>query len=227
MISDDYYSRLVSGTGKALLEFERNRVFFESILTERVKKLSKPYIQVEKPKKKDQLIIAPGAGASFRQWAPANFANLCDKIIAEYSIEILICGSKQDRAIAAEITDRMKEKKKRIHNMCGETSLIELINLISSTKVVVANESSPIHVAAAVNTTAICLSNGNHFGRFNPYSKLGNNRIITLYPPKIAQRLNGEYEELVKEYYNGSKEDINKISVEDVFNSFKEIAKFS
>ncbi|MEQ9443503.1 MAG: glycosyltransferase family 9 protein [Cyclobacteriaceae bacterium] len=219
VLGDAYYTHIVTGTSNVLFEYEKNRVFIDKVLDEQTSYFDKPFIPV-KSRKLNAVVVCPGAGAKFRQWSPCNFAVLCDKIVEEVAVDVVLCGSKSDKVHAGVIIERMKNKN-NIYDRCGETTLIELVNLIASAKIVIANESSPVHIAVAVDTPAICLSNGNHFGRFNPYPPKMTKKVTTLYPPKLTERLESDYESLVSDYYRGSKEDINQISVLHVFKAFQ------
>lgn len=54
-------------------------------------------------------------------------------------------------------------------NLAGKTSLPEFCELVRRAQFLVGNETSAIHIAAAVGTPSICLLGGGHFGRFVPY----------------------------------------------------------
>jgi ADP-heptose:LPS heptosyltransferase len=56
-----------------------------------------------------------------------------------------------------------------ITNLIGATSLSELASIIKGARLLIANETSAIHIAAAVSTSAICVLGGGHYGRFMPY----------------------------------------------------------
>ncbi|WKN29791.1 glycosyltransferase family 9 protein [Porifericola rhodea] len=221
-IGDSYYTHMIGQTDQQQFEWNKNHIFFEELLNENCDRYTRPIIQQDS-RRSNTIVVCPGAGARFRQWSALNFAELCYQILSEYDISIVLCGGKADCELSTQIFNYTKTNNK-IYDRCGKTTLIELIDLIASAKMVIANESSPIHIAAAVGTNAICLSNGNHFGRFNPYSVKNDGNITTLYPPVIAKRILFDYEGLVSEYYMGSQEDINQISVLDVFKSFQ---KFS
>ena len=48
--------------------------------------------------------------------------------------------------------------------------MLELVEIIRGAMLVVSNESSPVHIAAATATPSVCLVGGGHFGRFMPYT---------------------------------------------------------
>ena len=54
-------------------------------------------------------------------------------------------------------------------NWVGRTSLPGLAAVLAHAELLVGNETSAIHVAAAVGTPAVCILGGGHYGRFMPY----------------------------------------------------------
>ena len=56
-----------------------------------------------------------------------------------------------------------------LQNWAGRTSLQELIAIIARAHILVGNETSAMHIAAAVSTPSVCIVGGGHYGRFIPY----------------------------------------------------------
>lgn len=129
-------------------------------------------------------------------------------------IKIRICGNKNDTATAKEII--LKCKSELIEDLTGKTSLSELISVISNAKLLISNETCSVHIGAAVDTNTICISNGKHFGRFNPYPEEMACFIKTIYPQQILNEMH-DYFALVRKYYINSEVNINKITPEKVF----------
>lgn len=205
---------------KVLLEdffqFYSNRRFVDSI-TESVSGLKRTEIETKGiPKSREYIVLFPGAGAISRIWSPKRFAELCRLIRSAYSLPIFICGDSRDHENANMIIRQAAISD--IENMTGKTPLPQLVNLIANSELLISNETCAVHIAAAVGTRTVCLSNGNHFGRFTPYPKSLADNIMTIYPPEISERVN-EYEKLIVEYAISSSVDINKITAEHVFNA--------
>ena len=218
-VADKYYTRLIPAKKEILFEFYRNREFFETLLGTKLD-ITKPFINTESivtkltPLKK-YVVIFPGAGAKFRQWDTAKFAAVADYIYSKYGYEILLTGSKNDGKIAREIISKTKCAK--IANVCGKIKLPELAKIISKSEFLIAGDTGAYHIGVAVNAKVICISNGNHFGRFVPYPKEIYDRVLYIYPDAITEKLD-DYDYLISQYGFGSKLDINNIRAEDVFN---------
>jgi ADP-heptose:LPS heptosyltransferase len=54
-------------------------------------------------------------------------------------------------------------------NWAGRTNLSQLTAVLAGAKLLLANETSATHLAAAAGVPAVCLLGGGHFGRFMPY----------------------------------------------------------
>jgi len=113
------------------------------------------------------LVLFPGAGAILRRWPPERFAALAIALHTSHGLQPVICGSGADAAMGEAIAAQLGNLP--VTNLCGATSLLELIGVISSADLLVANETSASHIAAATGTPSICLLGGGHFGRFMPY----------------------------------------------------------
>jgi ADP-heptose:LPS heptosyltransferase len=96
-----------------------------------------------------------------------------------------------------------------------------MAKLISVAEILVSNEASAVHFAACVSTPFVCISNGNHFGRFNPYPKEMEISGKYIYPAEIEKNLDDK-ELLEKEFRFDSNLDINTITTEKVIKVLSE-----
>ncbi|MFZ1323254.1 MAG: glycosyltransferase family 9 protein [Ignavibacteria bacterium] len=162
----------------------------------------------------DYIVLFLGAGYHKRMWNPKKFAELCRLIRKKCDLRIILCGSNFDTKNAAII---MKTSGiDRIEDYTGRTTLPQLVNLIANSRLLISNETCSVHIAASVGTKAVCISNGNHFGKFNPYPEELAENIITIYPAEVTSRME-KYEELIREYEISSDLDIDQISAEEIF----------
>jgi heptosyltransferase-2 len=124
--------------------------------------------------------INPGATyGSAKRWIPERFAEIANWFLKDTGGSVIIFGSKNEMDIAHEIElhirrqnkdisavlppPRNEEQEKRLLNVAGETSLRELIALISECDAFVTNDSGPMHIAYAVKTPLVAL-----FGSTDP-----------------------------------------------------------
>ncbi|WP_457600679.1 glycosyltransferase family 9 protein [Hydrogenivirga sp.] len=95
----------------------------------------------------DYLVLNPFSNFPLKEWSMDNWARLIGSL---EGVNVVVTGLPSDR----EKADRLKE---RVHfvDLVGRTSLRELMALIKGAKLVVSNDSSPVHIANAVGVPAI------------------------------------------------------------------------
>jgi ADP-heptose:LPS heptosyltransferase len=113
------------------------------------------------------IVIAPGASWQPKMWPVRHFAELIRQLNSQFSIHFVLCGGKGDYALCTELEQDVDLNN--LTNLAGRTSLLELVSVIQAAALVVSNDSSPVHIAAATATPAVCILGGGHFGRFLPY----------------------------------------------------------
>jgi ADP-heptose:LPS heptosyltransferase len=112
------------------------------------------------------IVLFPGANWEGRQWPARRFADIASKVYKETGLISVVCGRPADKKLAEEISTSTDTP---VVDLTGKTSLCELIGAIAGAVAVVTNETSAVHIAAAVNTPSVCILGGGHFGRFMPY----------------------------------------------------------
>ncbi|MBI3394671.1 MAG: glycosyltransferase family 9 protein, partial [Spirochaetia bacterium] len=114
-------------------------------------------LQVKAP-----ILVAPSSVWPTKRWTPYGFAELCAKLVEAYGSDVLLVGSKDDGVIAQDVMNFVEETVPprmagRIHNVCGKTSLSGLFSLMKRSRMLVSNDSAPVHFgcAAGIPVTAI------------------------------------------------------------------------
>jgi heptosyltransferase-2 len=91
------------------------------------------------------VVFAPGAAyGRAKQWLPARFAELAQRLDASHVATVLI-GAKGDVTACDEVA-----RAARVVNLAGRTDLVTVAGLLASSRAVVANDSGAMHLAAAV-----------------------------------------------------------------------------
>ncbi|MFN3479262.1 MAG: lipopolysaccharide heptosyltransferase II [Thermodesulfovibrionales bacterium] len=117
--------------------------------------------------KRPVLGLNPGAtyGAA-KRWLPERFAEVAGWFIKDTGGTVIITGSVSERPIADEIIKNINPDLRSsgaVHNLAGNTTLRELILLISECDLYLSNDSGPMHIAYAVGTPLVAL-----FGSTDP-----------------------------------------------------------
>jgi ADP-heptose:LPS heptosyltransferase len=95
--------------------------------------------------------LHPGAGDPGRRWPAENFARVGDALSAE-GARIVVTGTQAEQRLAETVVGAMKAPAL---NLCGRLSLGGLAGLLSNCRVVVSNDSGPLHLAAAVGAATV------------------------------------------------------------------------
>ena len=100
-----------------------------------------------------------------KRWPTARFAELNDSL-QQQGFQLWIMGSAKDQAIGDEIATQAQIKE-HLHNLCGRTSLVEVIDLLSCATIVISNDSGLMHIACAVGVP-VCAIFGSSSPSFTP-----------------------------------------------------------
>lgn len=177
VLSAQWYTQLVDTGNNVLFEFNRNRIFTEALTEARII-LDAPYLkQSTGISAESHIVLFPGAGEKQKQWPVEYFAE-CIQLMKGF--HFYVCGGAGDFDLGERIKQLNPEMA--IENLCGKTSLIELCKLIGESRLLITNDSSAIHIAACMNTPAICIGNGRHYGRFTPYPEDKGHQLYFLFP---------------------------------------------
>ncbi len=183
VINDKKYSGLISDIPPLAFEFERNRSFFSKLLDEELAAIQPVYETFGQ--KENKVIVCPGANSASRQWSPSNFYRLCEYINTHVpSFTFYICGSASDKDLAAAIVRSGNSLK--FTDLTGKMTLSDLQKFMSTSQLVLCNDSAPYHMGAMLGIPVICISNGNHYGRFCPYPSIYNKRNLEIFPPALS-----------------------------------------
>ena len=216
-LTNFFYTRVIPVKTNSPFEYLKNHSFIEEI----VGPFKIPTFELKLEKKDPKIItIFPGAGRPYRKWAPEKFAEIVNWITKTLKLKIYILGTKSD----FEAGEIIRGNNKNVINYCGKIKLIESIELVAKSKLLIGNESGPAHVGASLGVPTIAISNGNHFGRFHPYPKEINNTIYFIYPPEIKNEITrNNTESLIKKYRLRSVANINNVDTDQVITLLKEI----
>jgi heptosyltransferase-2 len=109
--------------------------------------------------------LMPGAeyGAA-KRWPAAHYAAVA-AVLAGAGNDVVVLGSAKERPIGAEVTARAGSA--RVRNLCGETSLADVVDLLAAADVAVSNDSGLLHVAAAAGAPVVAVY-GSSSPQFTP-----------------------------------------------------------
>ena len=118
------------------------------------------------------ITLQPGARWENKRWPAIHFAELVRQTAAQFpSTRFAILGSRDDQPLG-EIISRAAPD--RCLNLCGATSLLEMIEWVRLCDLMVTNDTGPMHAAAALGKPIIALFGPTEPRRTGPYGQLKN-----------------------------------------------------
>ncbi|MFN4082408.1 MAG: glycosyltransferase family 9 protein [Bacteroidia bacterium] len=164
-----------------LHETEINKLFFEKYLRKDLRTnnfidFDNDISHLKLPDK--YIIICPGGNQKSKRYSANKYAQLVKILNKKFSDFAFVCiGSNNDKN-AGDII--LKNQTKSI-NLCGKTTLTELMTVCKNSTLFIGNDTGAAHMAALQNVKTIVLANGNRYMRFFPYPNLYKN-VCLVYP---------------------------------------------
>ena len=100
------------------------------------------------------IAIAPGARNKTKPWKKDGYVQLIKRISREKHGKVILVGDEDDRSLADEIAGQIRPKP---HNACGKTSIGELAYLLTKCRLLISNDSAPMHLAWAMDTPVVAI----------------------------------------------------------------------
>jgi len=105
-------------------------------------------------------VLVPGSAHDSKCWAAERFARTAEYLHERYGLKIAAVGSAHEKAIVARIQQHCRVP---IADLCGQTSLVELVAVFQQSALVLSNDTGPGHIAAATGVPTVQV-----FGHTNP-----------------------------------------------------------
>jgi lipopolysaccharide heptosyltransferase II len=104
----------------------------------------------------DRLVaLMPGAEyGPAKRWPAPSFGELAAQLAAS-GVDVIVLGSAKEHGIGEEI--RAVASHSRVRNLCGATTLADVVDLTGAAGAAVSNDSGLMHVAAAAGTHVVAL----------------------------------------------------------------------
>ena len=165
-----WYTRLIQSPGDKMHEGARCRDFVSALVGRPLALLAPSLPEFGSTplavRGRRYVVLFPGALSPGRRWPIERFAEVGREISSERGWDVVIAGGPDDVPLAHELRQQLGEG---VIDLTGLTSLVTLIDLIRYASLLLTNETSAVHIAAAVGTRCVCILGGGHFGRFMPY----------------------------------------------------------
>ena len=173
----EYYSALLARLGIA--EKHKN---LELYLKDRDVKYIGQILEKAGISEQDLIIaIVPAGGrswgrdAALKHWAPEKFAGLADYLIENHKAKIIIVGDFSEKEISETMAKAMKQA---CLDLTGKTSAGELAALLEKSKIVIANDGGPLHMAVALGKKTVSFFGPVDPVVYGPYPASANHIVL-------------------------------------------------
>jgi predicted lipopolysaccharide heptosyltransferase III len=113
------------------------------------------------------IAVHPGSRLPLKLWSPERYAALCDALGDSQGLPVVLFGSADERQLAARIAGIANRKTV---NLAGGLTLREMAGLFSRATILVCNDSSPMHIAAAMKTPTVAVFGPSKSVETGPYA---------------------------------------------------------
>jgi len=175
--ADRWYTRLIPASVAFLNELERNAEFLRGLGLDTFNSAPPRYPHESLADRstltefgiaKPYVVIFPGASVQGRQWPVEHFAEIARRLFIKTKWTPVLCGGPQDLPATRRVAARAPELPWVF--CAGITTLPQMMSILTESRMLIANETGVIHMAAAVECPTVCIMGGGHFGRFYPYN---------------------------------------------------------
>jgi lipopolysaccharide heptosyltransferase I len=108
-------------------------------------------------------VLMPGANWDTKRWDPDKFEALVAPMRERFGLQSVVAGGPDTIDLAMKIPSAI--------NLAGKTNLPQLVALLERASLVIANDSGPMHIAAALNRPLVTLFGPTNPIRTGPYGR--------------------------------------------------------
>lgn len=110
-------------------------------------------------------LINPGAGWTAKQWPAHRYAEVCEALESRHSLRVVINCGPGEAALAEEVRSRCRRARPAAYS----GSLAGLIALLRRSRLMIAPDTGPLHLAAALGVPTVALFGPTDPCRNGPY----------------------------------------------------------
>ena len=103
----------------------------------------------------DWVVIHPGCSAPSRRYPAESYSEVARRLVRDHGLRVVFTGDRSEREVVEAIRQGMAGAP--AISLAGELDLAELAALIERAPLLVANNTGPVHIAAAVGTPVVDL----------------------------------------------------------------------
>ena len=126
-----------------------------------------------------RVAVVPVSRGAAKNWPVERFSEMAKRLRREAGAAIYLFGSKEDEPACEVIRSAaaVGAADPRVVNLAGRTTLVDMGGWFANMQLVIANDSGPIHMAAAIGTPVLAVFGPTDPKRTGPYG--AQHRVIT------------------------------------------------
>jgi ADP-heptose:LPS heptosyltransferase len=113
--------------------------------------------------------INPGAMSHIKRWEQEGFAEVADRLSSECGASVIFIGADNDRDVVSAVTSRMSN---RFYDFVGKTNIRQLAALLKRSKLLLTNDSAPLHLGCAVGLKVLAIFGPTDPRKYGPTGEL-------------------------------------------------------
>lgn len=111
----------------------------------------------------------PGMELTAKRWPLVRYRELARRLVDELDAQVLLIGGADDEALNAQLLEGLDVPEGRVVNLAGQTSIGELAAWLERCDLFIGNDSSPMHLAAAVGIPVLAIFGPTSPQEYGPY----------------------------------------------------------
>jgi lipopolysaccharide heptosyltransferase II len=122
-----------------------------------------------------QIAVFPGGGSNpgmeltAKRWPLERYRQLVYRLVHELDADVLLIGGPDDKALTHALMDGLDVPAGKVIDLAGTLSFGELAAQLAACSLFIGNDSSPMHLAAAVNIPVIAIFGPTSPQEYGPY----------------------------------------------------------
>jgi heptosyltransferase-2 len=112
--------------------------------------------------------INPGASfGTAKRWIPERYAAVADRLSRRLGLRPVVVGGAAELPVAQALAAAMQTP---VQVLCGRTSLGELVGVLAELRLLLTNDSGPMHLAAALGTKLVAVFGSTNWRETAPFT---------------------------------------------------------
>ncbi len=111
----------------------------------------------------------PGMELTAKRWSLQRYQQLTERLVRELHAQVLLVGGPDDAALNQQLLDGLHISEGSVLNLAGKTTIGELAAQLERCDLFIGNDSSPMHLAAALDIPVIAIFGPTSPQEYGPY----------------------------------------------------------